>query len=425
MFYPELSNQFFDNPELKGRLKSIYGRDQEKELPNRSFQFYEYNLSHTRAIARLSDGTDKQYFQGSSINRKKRDKCKKESAQAPAETLNQSFFEAVQYRRKFNKLFRTIEDAGKRKHNKTTENVMSRRTKIKVKEKMLALYAASKKTFSFITLTMINDCADTLAVKLLNKFLTAVRKKEGLFNYVWVAERQTKTTNRIHFHMILDKRFDIDYINSLWIVQQYNAGIQHETAHIKLYNDYGKTFKQLHKSGEIGQKLAHKYLNPVDVVKVKTINGVSAYLTNYVLKNETKMSCAVWHCNRNVSRLFTKQLISQLQFDFTTNPKINRVQSVRTKKVYEAKLFVHQYGMISTIYNKKYFNTFLKEMNLLNSWILQDNEYKINCGIKMEFDWYKNILYSVDTTTGEIKTASLKNYKTLSEILFLNKQTNN
>lgn len=422
MFYPELKKHFFDDPELKNRLKTIYGRDQEKELPNRLFQIYEYNLSHTRAIARLSDGTDKQYFQGSSINRKKRPKPEPPEIPAPAETLNQSFFKAKRYRA--NVLLHVEKIAAKRK-NDISENAMSRRTKIKVKEKMLALYAASKKTFSFITLTMINDCTDTLAVKLLNKFLTAVKKKEGLFNYVWVAERQTKTTNRIHFHMILDKRFDIDYINSLWIVQQYNAGIQHETAHIKLYNDYGKTFKQLHKSGEIGQKLAHKYLNPVDVVKVKTINGVSAYLTNYVLKNETKMSCAVWHCNRNVSRLFTKQLISQLQFDFTTNPKINRVQSARTKKVYEAKLFVHQYGMISTIYNKKYFNSFLKEMNLLNSWILQDNEYKIKTGIKMEFDWYKNILYSVDTTTGEMKTASLKNYKTLSEILFLNKQTNN
>lgn len=420
MFYPELRNQFFENPELKNRFKTIGARDYEKDLPNKHFQVYEYNLSHNRAIARISDGSNKEYFNGSSLNRKKTIKKEKENIQKPAETLNQSFFKESRYRA--NVLFNVEKIAAKRK-NPIELHGLSRRTKIKIKEKMLALYAAAKNNFTLLTLTLVNDCEDTKAVKMLNKFLTATKKQIGTYNYVWVAERQEN--GRIHFHMIVDKKLDINYVNSLWVVQQFNSGVYHDFSNEKLKLYTGLNFKQLHKMGELGQQIAHEYLNPVDVVKVKTIDGVSAYLTIYILKNETKMSCAVWHCNRNVSRLFTKQLISQQQFDFTSDPKINKIQSRKTKKEYAVKTFVHQYGMINTIYNKKYFNKILHELNLINSWILEDNEYKINCGVKMEFDVYKRILYAYDTQTGEIKTASLKDYKTTAELLYYYKQSKN
>lgn len=415
MLYPTLFNHFAISGEVKKKLKSIDDRDKEKDLPNKLFKTYEFNLSHSRAIAKISHRSNKQYFQGSSLNRKKTVKPKFEEIEKTAETLDQSFFEN---KKVHHQLLRNVTNAHKRYENYGKEHIMSRRTKIKIKEKMLAVYAASKNNFTLCTLTMINNCPDIKAVKILNKFLTATKKQIGNYNYVWVAERQDN--GRIHFHMIVDKRLDIDYINSLWVVQQYNAGIEHDTAHLRLSIDTGLTFKQLHKKGPEGYKLMHKYLNPVDVQKVQTINGVSAYLTNYVIKNDTKMGCAIWHCNRNVSKLFTKQLISKKVFDFTCNKKINFVKN-KKGRIYENKTFVHQYGMINSIYNKKYFNSFLKEMNLLNSWILEtdyndkNNKQKIYSGILMDYDRYQQILYSCDAETGELKTASLKDYKTSLE----------
>lgn len=423
-----LQNHFFEARKFEQKLKGIYARENEKDFKNNQFKVYEYNLSHSRAIARVSVRANKQYFQGSSINRKKRVVDESQKVQAPAQTLDQSFFEAVKYRKKFNNLFRRVDDTNKKKYiDRETDKAMSRRTKIKIKEKMLSVFAASKNKFTLCTLTLVNDCEDTKAVKMLNKFLTATKKQIGAYNYVWVAERQQN--GRIHFHMVIDRRLDINYINSLWIIQQYNSGVMHQEANSKLMLETGLTFKQLHKQGDKGYKLAHKFLNPVDIVKVNSIDGVSAYLTNYVIKNETKMSCAIWHCNRNVSKLFTKQLISKNAFDKTSDGKLNQITS-RKGKVYEAKTFVHQYGMINTIYNKKYFNTFLKEMNLLNSWILQtdysakNKKNHINSGVVLDFDSYQKILYGVDPETGEMITESNKDFKTSSQVVWMLKKQN-
>lgn len=399
------------NPKLQTALESINNRDKEKNHTNPSFKSYEFNLSHTRAVARISDSTNKQYFQGSSFNRKKRPVNEQEKIQTPTETLNQSFFKAKRYR---DKLLRNVESIAKRKQ--VEDRGMSRRTKIKIKEKMMAVYAASKNNFTLCTLTLIGDAEDTKAVKVLNKYFTVLRKKYNQLNYVWVAERQKN--GRIHFHIIIDRRFDIDYINSLWVIQQFNAGIIHEEAKLKLEVEAGTTFKKLHKLGPDGWKQVHKYLNPVDVANVKTIDGVSAYLTNYVTKNETKLSCQIWHCNRNVSRIFTKQLISKKVFNHTSNPRINKIKKLNGR-LYTNKTFIHQYGIINNIYNKKYFRHHLKELDLINSWILKQNEKnpEITEGIKIGFDRFTEILYSYDQKTGETKTASLKDHKTTSQLI--------
>jgi len=407
---------------LKKSLDTIDARDREDYAPNKQFKNYEFNLSHTRSLARISSATSKQYFQGSSLLRKKNTGNKPPELLEPAEALDQSFFKREQ---KFiiNKI-RNVEKLHKKQHMEARG--MSRRTRIKIKEKMMAVYSASKSNFTLQTLTLVAPATDYAAIKCLNKYLTVLRKQNGLFNYVWVAERQDgkrnkyqSATGNLHFHIIMDRRIPIEYINSLWVCQQHNSKIINEEAALKFKNDYGLTFKQAHKKGcEAGSdwhSIIQKYLNPVDVDKVKNIDGMSAYLTNYVIKNETKASCAIWHCNRNVSKLFTKQLISKKTFEKTCG-NCNRTWNKKGKRQYVNKPFVHQYGIINNIYNKKYFSTFLKEMDLLNSWILKNE--KIDCGVKISFDNYNQILYGVDEDTGEMQTWSIKKYQTKAEVLY-------
>jgi hypothetical protein len=401
---------------LKKSLESIDARDKEEYTPNPNFKYYEFNLSHTRSLAKLSSPTSKQYFQGSSLLREKKPKKEKVGILEPTKTLDQSFFKRES---KFiaDKI-RNVDRLHKKQHME--DKGMSRRTRIKIKEKMMAVYAASKNVFTLQTLTMIAPCSDYQAVSCLNKYLTVLRKKEGLFNYVWVAEKQGN--GNIHFHMIIDKRFEISYINSLWITQQFNSGIINQEAKLSLFNDYGLTFKKAHKLGCVAGSYWHqviqKYLNPVDVKKVKTIDGMSQYLTNYVIKNESKLSCNIWHSNRNVSKLFTKQLISKKVFEKTCGI-LNRTYNKKGRQ-YINKTYVHQYGLINNIYNKKYFRTYLKEMDLINSWILKNEG--IDCGVKIEYNYYEQILYGIDQDTGECKTWSIKEYKTKSELLHYEKE---
>lgn len=54
----------------------------------------------------------------------------------------------------------------------------------------------------------------------LKKFLDTCRHKQSRLkrqlSYIWVAEIQTKTTNNIHFHILLDQFFDVKYMVRIW-----------------------------------------------------------------------------------------------------------------------------------------------------------------------------------------------------------------
>lgn len=393
------------------RILDIDKRDNEKDYQNYNFKHYEYNLSHCRSLARVASGSNTQYFQGSSLLRKKKPENVREDLQSEDKNALQLLVEANNRKQKANKIRSGIE-LYKAKY--VDGKSMSRRTKIKVKEKMLAMYAASSKKFTFQTLTFVNSVTDREGIKCLNKYLTVLRKKNGLFNYIWVAEKQLKKTNNIHFHLMIDRRLDITEINSLWVCQQLNAGIINSEAALKLYNEYGLTFKQAHKKGFFYQRIIQSYLNPVDIKPVNSLNGLSTYLTNYVIKNESKICGSVWHCSKTISKLFTKQLISKKTFDSSCSGKINRVYSKKKKKMYINKTFVHQYGMINNIFNKKYFNTYLKEMNLINTWILSNE--KITGGDEITEYRYREILYGSDSY-GNNETPSIKPFYTTKQII--------
>jgi len=388
------------NKALNKRLKSVHfpTRDQEDYESNPNQKNYELNLSHYRSIARISPSASKQYFQGSSILRKKTVKPELSEIQEIQKKTSKQICKSE--RRQKNSPLHELEKSYSKQLLESYERQLSYRTKIKIQEKILALYAASNKKFSMITLTMIADCTDRKAVKVLNNFFTSVKKKYGNFNYLWVAERQKN--GRIHFHIVANCKFQIQYINSLWISQQIENSIVNSSAVYELNKDYGYTFKQLLKLGYSGWSIAQKYLNPVDVKKIYDIRGVSAYVAKYVTKNKTTfVGINVWHSSRTVSKIFTKQLISLDVFERTQDKKINSIYSKKNNKLYEVKTFIHQYGIINNILNKNYFNKNLKELNLLNSWIINNVEIDQGCKIS-EFD-YRSIFWSYDIDGNLIK----------------------
>lgn len=171
---------------------------------------------------------------------------------------------------------------GEKKERKP--RVMSRRTKGKIRRKVMA-FAAIHKHLSFLTLTFLNKVQESQAVKILGKFLDNVTKRSKDFQYLWVAEKQTANKvfeNNIHFHLITNKYWKIEKWWKYWIDLQAKNGI-------------------------IPREKFFKPSSAFDVRAItgKNIKAIGNYLTHYVTKNDAEFTCQVWNCSKKVSALHT------------------------------------------------------------------------------------------------------------------------
>lgn len=311
-------------------------------------------------------------FTGSSLNREKSDKRRYEfrqlaqKSQKIASSVGSTIDDQYEYQRQILCLRAAAanKQAAKRKlsasRNKCQSPVhmLSVRSKGKIRDKATAFYRATEKDNTFATLTFIADVSDAVAIGILNKFLTVLRK---LFNrkiqYLWVAERQEN--GRIHFHIIFDCFVDVKYANSLWVLQQYNSGLKFQgiTRAEILYRYDNGTIDEV--------------LNPFHIEKIQSIYGLSYYLTKYITKNKSEgFQCAAWHCSRGVSKLFTK-VVCSLGCLQAAAGRINTRKCPKTGKI---KKGINKKGPFYNLYyieNRLYFIKQLAEVEQLNIWILQ------------------------------------------------------
>lgn len=161
---------------------------------------------------------------------------------------------------------------------------LSRRSKQKIRKK-ITCFARCYKRLSFVTLTFLNKVEDKQAVDILRKFLDNVKKRSTDFQYVWVAERQTKNAEfagNVHFHIITNKYWKIDKWWNYWLDLQKKNGIEPREKDFKPSSAFD--VKQLNSSN---------------------IRSIASYVTKYVTKNNAKFKCQVWNCSRRVSELYT------------------------------------------------------------------------------------------------------------------------
>ena len=347
-----------------------------------------YRMSYNKAVGYISRRDKLQLLNGSSYNRQYNRKPELTDAEKYEKELLDAYYD-----------YKNTPGYGLQKHDvkqekkidkiDLTKHSMSKRTKEKIRDKMLALYRAcagrkgyraGNVNFTLLTLTFVAQVDDYTGMSVLNKFLTTLRKRYGTINYISVTERQQN--GNIHFHILADMRFPIAYINSLWIKQQAEAGIRNYEGEHELMQDWGCSFSDLHNNG--WHDVAQKYLNPVDVDKVKTIDGVSCYLTKYVTKNDGEFDCAVWSCSRSISRIFTNAIIDQETFYKTGDKKLNSITSrggyykdesgnqvYKPPKTFVNETYYGQYCTINSLYNKSRYKKYLDEMNDINKIILK------------------------------------------------------
>lgn len=300
-----------------------------------------------------------QYFQGSSFNRKKKVRA------ATVDSGGYFVFE-------------------KKKTKRKTDHSLSKKTKLKIKEKVMSFYSLKKsmgkeKEFCFLTLTFVAKVSDEVAIRLLNLFLNFLRKKTASrFEYIWIAERQSN--RNIHFHLVFDRCFYkngelsdhlyLDYINSYWVVLQEKFGIVNQIAKKKLLSRLKiSKFSYIHNRGQY--EVIKDYLNPVSVVKVYSLSGLSYYLTKYLTKGSDCFKCQAWHCSRLFSRIFTKQLVGSDVKKEVFDRNINKSKKGKVPVVCK-----NDFAICIKIYNKEYFSDkYLNTLDIINQYVceLQDN----------------------------------------------------
>lgn len=174
---------------------------------------------------------------------------------------------------------------------------LSPRSKSKIRKKVIAFGRAYKK-LSFVTLTFLNMVSDRQAIKALGLFLDNVSKRSKNFQYLWVAEKQTKNEvfkNNIHFHLITNKYWNIDKWWNYWIDVQKKIGIIPRDENFKPSSAFD-----------------------VKVINSNSIKGVGNYISKYVTKNNGEFKCQIWNCSRLVSQLYT---CFYSEMDFLNNLK--------------------------------------------------------------------------------------------------------
>ncbi|HWB26993.1 MAG TPA: hypothetical protein VG738_16030 [Chitinophagaceae bacterium] len=161
---------------------------------------------------------------------------------------------------------------------------MSARTRSKIRNKLLS-FARINKNLTFVTLTFVNQVADRTAIKVLRTFLDNAKKRLTDFEYLWVAERQTKNEvfkDNIHFHLVTNRFWKIDKWWPYWLDTQKKFGIVPRDENFKP----GSAFN-------------------VRKIETANIKKLTTYLTKYVTKNTSEFDCQVWNCSKKISRLYT------------------------------------------------------------------------------------------------------------------------
>lgn len=247
-----------------------------------------------------------------------------------------------QFNRIFEAKFNTLRCDPEILKRKFHEFQLSHNGKKKLREKINWLFQLSKskviKTYSggvipafkvgFTTLTLpskqIHPTSE-ITSKCFNQYLTEVKKRTKMENFVWRLEFQKN--GNVHYHIVTDTFIDYQFsqkiwnriINKLGYVDEYQRKFSNMTLS-QYVNEQSKksnaTFEEFSKRYAKGCR--EKWQNPrsVDVVSCQSNNNIAFYISKYfskkndekIIKNpldneKNSFALRLWFCSRSLSSL--------------------------------------------------------------------------------------------------------------------------
>lgn len=180
----------------------------------------------------------------------------------------------------------------------------------------------------FITLTLPskqNTCTKDVTQSLLNPFLTEIRQRTGMENYVWRLEFQKN--GNVHYHIVTDTYLDYHLVKKIWNRLLNSKGYilpYQEKMNKLLLSDYIELYKynakyeysDLVKNYARNKRENWSQPNSVDVKPVISNKAIANYISKYFSKDsndnpikneldndENSQNLRLWFCSRSLSKL--------------------------------------------------------------------------------------------------------------------------
>ena len=245
---------------------------------------------------------------------------------------------------------------------------------------------------AFITLTLPakqKSPTKEITNNLLNQFLTEMRGRFKMENYVWRLEFQKN--GNVHYHIVTDTYIDFYIMKSCWnrVLQKENYITDYSNKMKKLsLSDY---FKKYYKSDSslfakckenYTKQLKENWSNPptINVKSVISNKAISGYLSKYfakdskngVIKNDldnykNTKNMRLWFCSRSLSKLKTiSEFCEAVKYDiFALASYCSNLKIINHKYV---KLYLFELG--HTFGNvKNWFDAILKDYSKRQGYI--------------------------------------------------------
>lgn len=197
--------------------------------------------------------------------------------------------------------------------------------KPEIRQRIFAMIAAQrgKKQLYFWTVTFPMLTGDAVIYKLFNIWLTTLRQKTWLKNYLWVAERQINGT--LHFHLCIPHKLSVVAANramaSILAGASRRGEIDHNVYACKRYNgvDISKNRK------------TRKVTNFAEGKRGR--RALIGYISKYITKNDGEFSHLAWHNSRGFSQLFTGVTFTFEEFQnvYALVPFVRRQSAIRNE----------------------------------------------------------------------------------------------
>lgn len=181
---------------------------------------------------------------------------------------------------------------------------------------------------AFITLTLPSKqktCTSDVTKRLFNQFLTEVRQRVQIANYVWRLEFQKN--GNVHYHIVTDVYLDFFFIQKIWnrilskegYIREYTNKFKNLSLsqYNQLTNQGHKTdFSIIAKRYAKGCSQKWEQPNTVDVISVVNKKNIANYISKYFGKDakhkiicneldneENSKGLRLWFCSRGLSKL--------------------------------------------------------------------------------------------------------------------------
>lgn len=251
----------------------------------------------------------------------------------------------------------------------------------------------------FLTLTLPSEQkhpTSFITKNLLNNFLTEIRAKTQMENYIWRLEFQKN--GNVHYHIVTDTYLDYEFTKKIWNRILYNYGYiqpyQKKFSSMSLH-DYNKLTNSQNKI-EFG-KIAQTYFKgkacnwsqppTIDLKSVISNKAISNYISKYFAKSsdsnpiqnkldndENSSNIRLWFCSRSLSKLKTiSNFCEAVNYDiFSIVSFCPKVKKVFNK--YATTIYFEIKDMLGNA--RKWIELILKNYAKENNYLPASNNYK-------------------------------------------------